>query len=130
MTTQTAWQREAHAATESIEREHGLQLILVDQLAKALEQKPHDVAHRFEDLRSASDAHFMSEEVLMRQHSYPKYGAHVEEHRRLVESLADLEARYTRGEVVLEKVFAMRQWLGSHIKGMDQDFEQFMKNGP
>lgn len=123
----SAWKRDAQSAKERIDHEHGLQLILVDQLQKALERAPHDVANRFSDLRSATELHFGNEEVLMRQHAYPKYSAHVEEHRRMTETLHDLELRYARGEDMTEKVSAMRLWLGAHITGPDHDFDEFMQ---
>jgi hemerythrin-like metal-binding protein len=125
--TTTPWQREAEAAALSIDREHGLQLGLVDQLLASLEQNPNETPARFEDLLTTSDVHFASEEVLMRQHSYPKYGAHVEEHRRLVEALQDLLQRQARSEPMQEKVIALRRWLSAHIGGMDREFEAFVR---
>lgn len=123
----SAWKREAENAKQRIDHEHGLQLILVDQLQRALERAPHDVANRFSDLRAASELHFGNEEALMRQHTYPKYGVHTEEHRRITETLHDLERRYGLGEELADKVGAIRLWLGSHITGPDHEFDEFMQ---
>ncbi len=57
----------------------------------------------------------------MRLHAYPEYGAHTEEHDRLVGSLDSLRRTFDSGEtaLTLESIESLRSWLAVHIQGMD-----------
>jgi hemerythrin len=126
MVRKTAWERALELGSEEVEHEHRLQLDLFDSLEQALADgaaamAPAEVLDR---LVAYCDVHFGGEELLMRLRSYPRYGAHLEEHRRAMEALEDLRARHGRGEDVLERVRGLRRALAGHIEGMDRDFLQ------
>lgn len=120
----TAWDREVDEENEGMEREHGLQVSLLEALEGVIAGggDPAAVAEILDRLRSFSDVHFGSEELLMRLHSYPRYRIHVEEHHRLVEALDALQAEHAKGSAVLEQVRSLKLWLAGHIDGMDADF--------
>ena len=63
----------------------------------------------------------------MRLHAYPRYAEHVEEHRRLLDHLRDVEARVARGAEAITLVDELRRWLGGHIQGADRDFAEHAK---
>ena len=107
-----------------VDREHDLQISLLDELAKAPDAA--GAARIAQELRDATEAHFIGEEVLMRQHSYPLYHAHVEEHARLLSQLEALRSAHQRGESQpQEHLAALREWLRTHVRGMDRDFATF-----
>jgi hemerythrin-like metal-binding protein len=76
-------------------------------------------------LCACSDVHFASEELLMRLHRYPRYGMHVEEHRRLLDQLGALGA----GGDPRALVRVVETWIEEHVRGMDRDFVEHVTAG-
>jgi len=109
---------------EEVDREHGLQVALIDELERAgSEAESASIAQRLHD---TTEAHFIGEELLMRQHSYPLYHAHVEEHGKLLAQLAALRERHGKSESGWRA--ELREWLQGHIRGPDRDFTLFAKS--
>lgn len=117
----------------ALDREHGVQLQLVDRLHEAIvagEPREH-VRELLDRLLMLSDMHFGSEEVLMRFHAYPRYGNHAEEHRRLLDHLRTMRLRYAQGEDTLLLVRELGRWLAAHVGGMDRHFAEHARtDGP
>lgn len=116
---------------EPVDSEHRVQIGLMDALCKALEQEPAEGAIDgiLERLVSYTDAHFMAEQLLMRQYSYPMYEAHELEHDRLVEKVHELQRKYRAGEILmtLEVAQSLKAWLLRHIKSTDHALGDFLK---
>jgi hemerythrin-like metal-binding protein len=124
MATSDAGGRDLTVGHDIVDGEHGMQVQLVEALQSALADggsrtQAEEILDR---LLVFTDMHFGSEELLMRLHSYPRYGQHVDEHRRLLESLREIHARIARGHQAAELVDDLRGWLVGHISGMDRDF--------
>jgi hemerythrin len=131
METKKLGGRDLTVGHEAIDGEHGVQVQLVEALQSALSSGA-DRAHAEELLDRLlvfTDMHFGSEELLMRLHSYPRYALHVEEHRRLLESLREIHARIHHGHQAVELVDDLRSWLVGHISGMDRDFAAHAAGG-
>jgi hemerythrin len=124
MNPKTGWDLELELGSEQMDREHGIQISLLGALEQALADGAAGsaAAEILDRLVAYSDVHFGSEELLMRLESYPRYGIHVEEHRRMMDALDEVRARQGRGEDVLERVRDARRWVLAHIEGMDRDF--------
>ena len=115
----------------TVDSEHQLQTRLVAVLRDAVETGRdraviYEILQRVED---TSNVHFMSEELLMRLDAYDHYGAHVEEHRKLLAQLRELRTRFEadpnldlRGSIGW-----IEEWLVHHIKGMDRRFTEALK---
>jgi hemerythrin len=134
MEPKSAWNRELELGVGTIDSEHQLQGRLVAVLREAVETGRgrtvvDELLRRIED---TSKVHFLSEELLMRLDAYEGYGAHVEEHRELLEQLAGLRARFEAEPALdlLEAVAWMEAWLVDHVKGMDRRFTESLKNPP
>lgn len=116
---------------EPVDSEHRVQIGLMDALCNALEQEPVQGAidDILERLVSYTDAHFMAEQLLMRQYSYPLYEAHELEHDRLVEKVHELQRKYRAGEtrMTLEIAQSLKAWLLRHIKSTDHALGDFLK---
>jgi hemerythrin len=111
-----------------VDVEHQLQLQLVDAIRTAVlaHRDRATVSSLLLQLEDASNVHFLSEELLMRLHSWHRYEQHTEEHRRLLDELRVLRRDFERGAgaemvVALEQ---LRAWLVSHVRGMDRAFAQ------
>ena len=113
-----------HLGHVEVDREHDLQVSLLSELEKSADAA--SAARIAQELRDTTEAHFIGEEVLMRQHSYPLYHAHIEEHARLLAELDSLSAAHQRGETQQKELLArLREWLRAHVRGMDRDFANF-----
>jgi hemerythrin len=127
-----AWEDELRLGVEDVDREHGLQVRLVEALQEALvagadRATTAEILQRLDD---CSDVHFMGEELLMRLHSYPRYHLHVEEHRRLLGTLRELRARFEGGQApTLDTVEELRRWLAGHVRGLDRDVAEWVSGG-
>jgi hemerythrin-like metal-binding protein len=126
-----SWEAEIVRESKALEMEHTYQVGLIDSLLGALETDDRQAADAlFSQLLDASNLHFGGEEVMMRQHSFPQYGSHIEEHRRMVEALQDLLVRHAGGEALKDQVIAVRGWFSGHIQRMDRQFASHMAGYP
>lgn len=116
---------------KTIDAEHDLQLQLLDSLSQSL-AKGGDFSpthHLLEQFIEFSDMHFLSEQLIMRLHSFPGYEAHLEEHTRLMKKVRDIRETVVRGEKVssLQLLLELRDWLLNHIATEDAAFGEFLK---
>lgn len=120
------------AANAETEREHEVQLELLRELCKAGDGSgdPAFVGEILERLISYSEAHFMSEELLMRLKSYDDYEEHVEDHVQMLDTLRGIAASYAAGETNLVAGRAMEtlDFIGKHIATRDRRFADYVRN--
>lgn len=107
----------------AIDREHQVQLGLMDTLHRSVRAKQDDaeICELLERLLEYSRVHFLSEQILMRLHAYPDYEAHVIEHDRMIGAMEELRAGWleNRIDAPLEVIEALRHDLSSHISRHD-----------
>ena len=112
---------------DSIDTEHRVHLGLISAMENALmERGEFSVAEEImNQLKTYTNAHFMSEQLLMRLHAHPQYDAHLAEHDRLVECLDQLSVHLKEGDQkqLLEGTRVLEQNLLKHIKSWDQGLE-------
>lgn len=115
---------------KTIDGEHDLQMQLLDSLSQALSKGGEftPTRHILEQFIEFSDMHFLSEQLIMRLHSYPGYEAHLEEHTRLMKKVREIRESIVRGEKVpsLQIVQELREWLLLHIASEDAAFGEFL----
>lgn len=111
-----------------VDDEHRLQYQLLDALEEAL--RTSDVAKAralARQLFDFSEAHFGSEQVLMRFYSYPGYQSHEREHGELLRELQRMLAQVELGDPVslADTPAQLRQWLTVHVQTADRAFGAF-----
>lgn len=115
----------------TIDTEHDLQMQLLDSLANSLEKGGDfsPVKYILEQFIEFSDMHFLSEQLVMRLHSYPGYEPHLEEHTRLMKKVREIRENVFRGEQApsLRLIHELREWLLNHIATEDVAFGEFLK---
>ncbi len=114
----------------AVEAEHALQYKLLGEVERLLAERNLDRA--LEVLRSLydySEAHFASEQVLMRLHSYPGYEAHEREHGEVLAALETMTHGIDEATAA-SSADALRRWLTSHVQHWDLAFVQHMKVAP
>jgi hemerythrin len=120
-------------AARETDREHQIQLGLLEALCAATSdaQAAVPVAEILQQLISYSEAHFMSEELLMRLHSYDDYEDHVSDHIDMMDRLNAIAAAQSSGGSALVSGNAREvlAFLNQHIATRDQRFAVFMRAG-
>jgi hemerythrin len=109
-----------------IDSEHAMQYQLLEEVERVLERG--DVAAArvvVQQLHDYSAAHFGSEQVIMRLHSYPGYNAHEREHGDLLAALQRLSLGMD-AETGAASAVAIRRWLTTHIHHADQAFVDYL----
>ena len=117
------WSPDYSVGIKTIDDQH---LVLVNTLnrlsAAVVEQEGEKViAGIFDALMSYTRIHFALEERLMHQAKYHDLDAHMEEHRKLIERLAQLYQNHQLEEkpVYQEMLTFLKLWLIEHIQGVD-----------
>lgn len=115
----------------TIDAEHELQMQLLDSLTRTLEQGADFASskHVLEQFIEFSDMHFLSEQLVMRLHSYPAYEPHLEQHTRLMKKVREIRENVLRGEKApsIQLIHELRDWLLTHIATEDAAFGEYLK---
>lgn len=115
-----------------MDEEHALQLQLLHELVQNVESGDGPAAlDIFDRLEQFTSAHFLAEELLMRLHAYPYFGAHSAEHNRFLEDLKALRAQLTAGQdgAVKDEADALARRLVAHIATADNALGEFQRTG-
>jgi hemerythrin len=117
-------------SVESLDAEHRVQLGLITALQQALEQGSERpvVDEILDQLVAYTNAHFMSEQLLMRLYAYPYYESHTQEHDHLIEQVQALQERYQARDLqmTLQTSAVLKEWLLSHIEGLDHGLRDYL----
>jgi hemerythrin len=115
---------------KTIDAEHDLQMQLLDSLSQSLASSGDSSAtrHLLEQFIEFSDMHFLSEQLIMRLHSYPGYEAHFQQHTRLMKKVRDIREDIVQGKTTssLQLLLELRDWLLNHIATEDIAFGDFL----
>ncbi len=119
---------ETAVGTADLEAEHALQYKLLTEAERLLAERDVERAREVvRQLYEYSEAHFGSEQVLMRLHAYPGYQAHEREHGDLLGALKTLSSGIDDGTATTS-ASALRRWLTAHIHHADQAFLDHLKS--
>lgn len=121
------------AANDDTDREHQVQLELLQKLCLALEAgaQATTVHQILSDLIDYSEAHFMSEELLMRMKSYDDYEDHQDNHNHILEVLRDMAVQNIAGQGALlnHKAREMQGFISQHIATRDKRLADHVRLG-
>jgi hemerythrin len=122
---------DVHTGHEGLDREHVVQVGLVDALVDAVEQRqdPSLIRSILDQLLEYTRVHFLSEQLLMRLHAYPAYGRHLSEHENMTERLFELSELQRTGERVdtNETLRQLRAELIEHIQTRDLELSNYLQ---
>ena len=120
------------ASSAETDREHEVQLELLRALCTAAgENRDAAVVGEILDrLIAYSEAHFMSEELLMRLKSYDDYEDHVDDHVQMLDTLRTIAARHAAGDSTLIAGGATDAlaFIRNHIATRDRRFADYVRN--
>ena len=120
------------AANAETDREHEVQLGLLQALCTAAREHQDSVSLGviLDQLIAYSEAHFTSEELLMRMKSYDDYEDHVDDHNHMLEALQDIAADHAAGNsgLVAGKAESVLGFIGNHIATRDRRFADYVRH--
>lgn len=118
------WDNKYTTGIEEIDRDHMRLVNLINDLYEAMQDGSGGalLLPIFSALKHYTEDHFGKEERYMVECKAPDQRKHLEEHRHMAETLADLESRHRHGEaaISLQTLTFLRDWLTNHICVVDQ----------
>lgn len=121
------------ASNADTDREHEVQLGLLRALCKAAGENRDAAAigEILDRLIAYSEAHFASEELLMRLKSYDDYEDHVEDHAQMMDTLRGIAASHAEGDpsLIAGRATELLGFIGNHIATRDRRFADYVRNG-
>ena len=118
------WDSGLEVGLSDVDHEHGLQVALIRALDDAVRAGKGDELgpQILAQLLDYTEAHFLTEEMLMRLKGAAGYEAHVADHDRLVAQLNELKTSIESGRDAIraETVAALKEWLTVHVRQMDR----------
>ena len=120
------------ARQTAMDGEHRIEFDLIRALQDAADrrQEREIVAPILDQLIDFTEAHFLSEELLMRLASYDGYAEHAEEHQELLESLKGIQQRYNstgQPEYVAQVARSAMAFLTRHVQLRDVRFAEWQR---
>ncbi len=120
---------EVHLGQDALDAEHQGQVRLLLAVEKELCGANRTRAGvLLDELIEYSNIHFMSEQVLMREHAYPGLPAHEAEHDQLMDQIRDFQKRFELDEASLTAagISTVRDWVLRHIRTKDTAFARYL----
>lgn len=120
------WSPEYSVNINAIDEQHKELVAILNRLFLAVSRQEGDkvIAGILDALTDYTRTHFALEERLMREAKYDELGAHIEEHRRLIEKLDQLCKVHLLEEkpIYFEMLSFLKTWLREHIQGEDRKY--------
>jgi len=118
-------------ANDTTEQEHAQQLALLQSLSDSVTRGADgaEVARRLDELIAFSEAHFMSEELLMRMKSYDEFEDHQDDHVHMLSVMQGMATDHAAGRTVLipGKVDEVLDFIGRHIATRDKRLADYVR---
>lgn len=115
---------------ELMDGEHAAQIRYMDAFAAALlaGSDEHDRVIALDRVVEFTNLHFMSEEMLMKQHAYPAADDHHRQHEQLLVQLRKMQDAFNRGDqsMTAKELATLRACLTDHILTTDKTFADFL----
>lgn len=120
------WSNDFVIGLKEIDGQHKKLVSIVNKLNEAMKAgrgKDH-LGQIFDELKEYTVHHFATEEAYFEEFNYPGTIAHVAEHKKLVETVLQLEADFKRGKAALtnDVMLFLKDWLVKHIQGTDRKY--------
>jgi hemerythrin len=117
------WKPAFSLGIPSVDLEHREMIAMINEAHEGLEGRidPASIEAMLGEIHAGIAAHFALEERLMRAAGYAEYGAHKDDHEKLLDQILDLMDVYAvdpeNGREALQK--GLSDWFGSHFATFD-----------
>jgi len=129
------WSDELNLGIKEMDDEHLILVSKINKLVTTLDQEygiraSAKVLEAFVDLATYTKEHFHDEELFMESISYPQLNSHKKIHEKLLLQVSQYGEEIKKGTLDEHKLVAfLRNWLISHIMGVDMQYASEFKNG-
>lgn len=126
------WMPENNTNIEFVDSQHRNIASLINELERALETNPNtaETQRIIKKILNSAISHFAQEENLMEQHDVPDLKTHENEHYFFEDTICAVEDAVKANDISLarEKLLTLSEWFVDHIREMDQESLQYIKN--
>jgi methyl-accepting chemotaxis protein/hemerythrin len=128
------WDPSFATGVERYDNAHKVLFKMVNDLHDAMQQKrsKEAIGQILNGLAEYTVNHFADEERSFSQTHYPEEAQHKQLHKKLVDQVVELQAKFRAGETLLSQdvITFLQDWLINHIKGVDKRYGPHLnKNG-
>jgi hemerythrin len=124
------WSKILSVEVEEIDEDHRKLVSIFNTLNQAVREKESAdyLAATLEELINCTVWHFSHEERLMLKYRYPEMEAHKAEHRDLIESAKELQAKLLQADKLVadEHIVFLERWLTEHILTTDMRLGSYL----
>ena len=125
------WKDSYSVGIASIDQDHKKLLGMINQLQTAAHYHTDDdmIEQTLNDLVDYTKYHFAREEDMMREHNYPDFDAHKQQHEEMVKQVVKFidEYRVDKTRTIDNVTMYLKTWLINHINGSDQQYAPFLQ---
>lgn len=125
------WNETMMLGIQSMDNQHQRWIGLINDLHDAMQQgKGSEVVNRtLTGMLDYARVHFVDEERLLLQHSYPGYTQHKQLHDNFIKKIKEIQDQLQKGHIILtmEIMKSLRDWLTNHIQSVDRQYAPFLK---
>ena len=126
------WMPENNTNIDFVDNQHRNIASLINELERALEGSLNTVETQriIKKILNSAISHFAQEENLMEQHDVPDLQTHENEHYFFEDTVCAVEDAVKANDISLarEKLLILSEWFVDHIREMDQESLQYVKN--
>jgi hemerythrin len=132
--TGLVWKEEQHTGLPEIDEANYHLMERINLLAAQVEQNDcHGFTAIFPELHEHARSLFPVEERLMREHAYPFADGHIQEHRRFVQNIQELEQKAATPledprYMAFRTELLLLDWFASHATKADRHLARFLQN--
>jgi len=127
------WTNEYKVGVDSLDADHIMIFSLINHIDEAHQtgSDKHAIGPILKVLMDRALAHFVREEMFMKQNGYPELEAHAEEHREIIKDLQTLYTAYLESSsntVSRAIVRTLCSWLEQHILESDMRYRPYLSD--
>ncbi len=124
------WNQDLSVRNENLDKEHQKWITILNNFYDGLmmSKSKEKLEGLVQEMLDYTNYHFASEEAFMRSINYPDLADHQEKHAFYIDKLTGFQEKIKEGKLILslEVTNFLKTWLINHIKGVDQQYANFV----
>ncbi len=124
------WNDSLSVKIRSLDDEHKKLIEMINEFYDNIVAKSNEenISELISKMKDYTVYHFGREERHLKLHKYPKLEEHIEEHKKFIDKVSDMERRFAEGKIILslEVTSFLKDWLQYHIMVTDKMYTDFL----
>lgn len=126
------WSEKYSTNVKELDKQNKMLFKIINTFDDAVETRKEEkiVEKTLDSLLDYADCHFKREEELLKQHEYPDFEFHKDQHSRLHEDLFTIYKEYKDGtkDIAAKIAFLLGYWLNDHLFNEDKKYGEFLNS--